>query len=268
MIHCIKRSRRGADHTFDRYHDRGVCGCHAGEEYIIGKLEGHPTSPVLLRSPWSPDGKGTGDDALLLITPCGSGMRPAGRKSRNSRDIPSSSCRSPSPANGKQILSGSQDNGAKIWDWPILAPSKATRRPHRRAWYRRHSAVKPDRKLAAAASGKSIKILGPSDGAGGQGIRKSLGRCPGRGPGRGDAAGLATGDKANSIRLWKPDPEPGRRDRGTERGHPCGATIPAEQRANRICWLSRNTAASCGASCERAASDRRQGHCQSIRHFT
>ena len=91
---------------------------------------------------------------------------------------------------GKLVLSGSQDNTAKIWDWPVLTPIK-TLAGH--AGPVQALAAKPDGKQVAVAAGKTVKVW---DLATGQAIKELQGhtgdiQCAAW---RGDGArGFATG---------------------------------------------------------------------------
>ena len=230
----------------------------AQQATIIGKLEGH-TSPVYSVA-WSPDGKSLATAAFdNTVRIWDAASRKEIRKLEGHTKLVLSVAISP---DGKQILSGSQDNTAKIWDWPIVAPSK-TLAGHPGAI--QALAVKPDGKLAAAASGKSIKIW---DLATGQAV-KELGGHTGDVQAtawRGDGAGLATGDKANSIRVWKADLSP-------------EATIEAPSEAVlALAYLpGKEQIVSAGSDAmgrlwqlpvERSPIDRCQVHCQSVRALT
>ena len=165
MIHCIKRSRRALIVLLTAIMTAGFA--LAQQATIIGKLEGH-TSPVYSVA-WSPDGKSLATAAFdNTVRLWDAASRKEIKKLDGHTKLVLSVAISP---NGKQILSGSQDNTAKIWDWPILSPSKK---------FAGHPgsvqalAVKPDGKLVGGGIGEIDQDLGPCDGAGGQGTRKSL----------------------------------------------------------------------------------------------
>ena len=145
-----------------------VRGAWLQQASIVGKLQGH-TSPVYSVA-WSPDGKSIAtaafDNTVRLWDVAG---RKEIKKFDGHTKLVLSVAISP---NGKQILSGSQDNTAKIWDWPVLSPSK-TMGGHPGPV--QALAVKPDGKLVAAASGKSIRSVGPRDRSDRQGTSRPLG---------------------------------------------------------------------------------------------
>ena len=172
----------------------------AQQAAIVGKLEGH-TSPVYSVA-WSRDGKSlatAGFDNTVRLWDAAT--RKEIKKFEGHTKLALAVAISP---DGKQILSGSQDNTAKIWDWPVFSPIK-TLAGH--AGPVQALAAKPDGKQVAAAAGKSIKIWDLATGQTVKELQDHSGdvQCAAW---RGDGAGLATGDKANTIRLWKADLTP------------------------------------------------------------
>ena len=188
-----------------------------------------------------------------------SGMPRPGRKSRNSRDTPSSSW----PSRSRPTASRSSREARIIPPRSGIGRSSARPRHSRatRPRYRRSPSSRTASKFAAAA-GKSIKIW---DLATGQPIKELEGHSGDvqSAAWRGDGGQIATGDKANTIRLWKGRLQPGRRDRDARRGRP-RAGLSAQQPAACLGRLGRAGPA-LAASGRRASPIRRQGTGRRIR---
>ena len=167
----------------------------AQQATVVGTLEGH-TDPVYAIA-WSPDGKTlatAGFDNTVRLWDAAT--RKEIKKYEGHSKLVLAVAIAP---DGKHILSGSQDNTAKIWDYPTSGPVK-TFAGHPAAI--EALAIKPDGKQFAAAAGKSVKVWDLNSGT----VIKDLEGHAGDVSSvawRGDGGQLATGDKANTIRLWK-----------------------------------------------------------------
>ena len=198
MGRILKRHPRLLIATLSAVATAGVAA--AQQATVVGTLEGH-TDPVYAVA-WSPDGKtlatASFDNTVRLWD---TATRKEIKKFEGHTKLVLAVAIAP---DGKHVLSGSQDNTAKIWDYPTSGPVKTF--PGLPAAIEA-LAIKPDGKQFAAAAGKSIKVWDPNTGAVIKDLEGHAGEVSSA-AWRGDGGQLATGDKANTIRLWKADLTP------------------------------------------------------------
>ena len=198
MGRILKRYPRLLVATLSAVATAGVAA--AQQATVVGTLEGH-TDPVYAVA-WSPDGKtlatASFDNTVRLWD---TATRKEIKKFDGHTKLVLAVAIAP---DGKHVLSGSQDNTAKIWDYPTSGPVKTF--PGLPAAIEA-LAIKPDGKQFAAAAGKSIKVWDPNTGAVIKDLEGHAGEVASA-AWRGDGGQLATGDKANTIRLWKADLTP------------------------------------------------------------
>jgi WD40 repeat protein len=198
MGHILKRHPRLLVAVLTAVATAGIA--MAQQATVVGTLEGH-TDPVYAIA-WSPDGKtlatASFDNTIRLWDAF---TRKEIKKYEGHAKLALAVSISP---DSKHILSGGQDNTAKIWDYPTSGPTK-TFEGHPAAVAA--LAIKPDGKQFAAAAGKSVKVWDPHSGKATKDLEGHAADISSI-AWRGDGGQLATGDKANTIRLWKADLTP------------------------------------------------------------